>query len=890
MSDQILTTARLALEHGMCPVPPRNDGTKAPAGKWKQRQTVRPTLDELEREFADAHGIGLVCGAISGNLEMLEFEGRAAHLWPLYVAACRNAGHGDLIDQVATGYFETTPSGGGHLLWCCTGAVDGNLKLARRIDPDTAEIEVLIETRGEGGYVVIAPSNGATHPTGLPWVLKAGGLDQVATITPEQRLALLDIARTFDQLPDTPPASTPSRTQNEGSPEQARTAPIQASPDSWMDATQEAFNQATTWAALLGAHGWTHHHHAGGVDYWTRPGKETRDGHSATTNANGTDRLIVFSSSVGDFRTADGNGPAPSYDRFAAWATLEHGGDRHTAALAARRDGHGPPLEQHTVVDEAGLQELANGDDEPWPAPQPLGIHVGPLPGFPIDTLPTWITQQAHDVARQLQVPVDLPALLAIGALSAAVAGKARLQVADGWREHLNIYLAIAMPPSSGKSPAAKAMFHPVEELEAELTALHKQAAAEANQRKKIAEKRAKDLEAKAAKTGTKADVDAAVQAFLDAENAELPKSPRLLSDDATPEALTRVLADNDGRITIASTEGGLFELMTGRYSDGRANLDVYLKAWSNDPIRVDRIGRPPVHIPQPVVTVALAVQPDVLRALGDRPELAGRGLTARFMYALPVDLVGQRDLTTPRDHSHIARRTYNEQLLGIGRRFARAQHPSDLRLAPDAAALYGTWRQSLEERRRPDGDLRPYAEWTGKLEGTVLRVAGLLHIADDKRSNEPVDHETMTRAITIAGYWLHHALAVHQMWKQDPVVADAHRILAWIDKKQLTTFKHRELMTGVHALRDDGKTKTAPQAHAALQRLMDDGWLRTDDRRPVEPKRGSGHTAQGYLVHPHTSRAFRSFNPIDDPPADDVTPDTERAERAANTPEKDPK
>jgi hypothetical protein len=456
----------------------------------------------------------------------------------------------------------------------------------------------------------------------------------------------------------------------------------------------------------------------------------------------------------------------------------------------------------------------------------------------------------ANDVARQLQVPVDLPALLAIGAVAAVIHGKARINVADGWREHLNLYTAIAMPPSSGKSPAAKAMFAPVEALEAELTSSHQKAVAEATQRKKIAEKKAKDLESKAAKDPDL--VDQAVAAFVAAEGIDIPQTPRLLSDDATPEALTQILANHGGRITIASTEGGLFELMTGRYSDGRANLDIYLKAWSSDPVRVDRIGRPAVHIPQPVVSVALTVQPDVLRALADRPELAGRGLTARFMYSLPANLVGRRDLTRPRDATHITRNAYHDRLLEIGRRYARSTRPADLRLTPQAVDTYGTWRQHHEDQLGPGGPLDTIAEWIGKLHSTTLRLAGLLHIADGN-DGPMVDEDTLQRAFQVADYWLHHAHAVHDLWRQDHVLNDARDIIDWALTKQPDGFRGRDVRLGINRFRDDPE-----RASRALQRLIDTGWIRTDDQEPADVNRGKGRPMQTYTLNP-ASRASRA-------------------------------
>ena len=62
---------------GLCVVPPREDGSKAPIGPWKRYMLARPTLEELDGWYGPRTGIGLVCGTVSRGLEMLEFEGRA---------------------------------------------------------------------------------------------------------------------------------------------------------------------------------------------------------------------------------------------------------------------------------------------------------------------------------------------------------------------------------------------------------------------------------------------------------------------------------------------------------------------------------------------------------------------------------------------------------------------------------------------------------------------------------------------------------------------------------------------------------------------------------------------------------------------------------------------
>jgi hypothetical protein len=62
---------------------------------------------------------------------------------------------------------------------------------------------------------------------------------------------------------------------------------------------QRRYCAQTTWEQLLIPDGWTFaktDRH--GEQHWTRPGKDSRDGISATIGHNGNDALIVFTSAV----------------------------------------------------------------------------------------------------------------------------------------------------------------------------------------------------------------------------------------------------------------------------------------------------------------------------------------------------------------------------------------------------------------------------------------------------------------------------------------------------------------------------------------------------------------------------------------------------------------
>jgi putative DNA primase/helicase len=309
------------------------DGTKRPDGAWKQYQTKRPTEDTVRTWFEDGHpGMGIILGSVSGGLEMLEFEGRAVaeQRHEEFDEIAEASGLGELWQRIKDGYCELTPSGGYHLIYRVTGgSVLPNTKLARR--PSTEEelkatpgarVQVLVETRGEGGFVVTAPSHGPVHPSGQPWQLLAGHPKNIAEITADERGALFTIARMLDQMPA---PEVPAQTRAEHPADSVDFGGVKPGED---------YEQRTDWADILTPLGWRLLGQHGNTRYWQRPGK-TDPGPSATTgHADDRDRLYVFTTST-EFEAER------PYTKFGAYALLEHGGDHSAAAKELRRRGYG---------------------------------------------------------------------------------------------------------------------------------------------------------------------------------------------------------------------------------------------------------------------------------------------------------------------------------------------------------------------------------------------------------------------------------------------------------------------------------------------------------------------------------------------------------------------
>lgn len=309
----LLSLAFLWRQHGFSCVPVAEDGSKRPdLLTWKTYQERLPTIEELTQWFPPHRtGIGIITGAISGNAEVLDFD-----QWDVYQSFCERA-HleqlGPLLDRVRAGYEERSPNGV-HLLWRCP-TIDGNTKLASNGKKAT------IETRGEGGFCIVAPSHGRVHASGLSYQLLQGGPAHIVTISATEREALLVLCRTFDTSPPRPeqfPSMTSSGARNG-------------------DRPGDLYAAATTWREILEPHGWVWLYRYGEVDYWRRPGKQY--GASATTNYAGSDLFYCFSSST-PFSQERG------YGKFSVYALLNHGSDFQAAAYALASKGYSssPPL------------------------------------------------------------------------------------------------------------------------------------------------------------------------------------------------------------------------------------------------------------------------------------------------------------------------------------------------------------------------------------------------------------------------------------------------------------------------------------------------------------------------------------------------------------------
>jgi hypothetical protein len=336
-TELILKTARRCLELDLNPLPCNQH--KAPQGlkqdddsyEWKMFQRRQITIEEFQACInGNTHGLGIVCGKVCGMLEVIDID----HKY-------------DITGNLVNGYFKLindndpelfnslfivrTPTYGYHLYYRCE-VIEGNQKLAKRYTTEDErkqngreKVKVLIETRGEGGYIVCPPTPGYE-----PWQK-----NDIPTITAEQRKFLLDAARSFNEVHEEVKKAPREQT--------GMVSPWEVSP--WDD-----FDERGDIDALLIKNDWKEDHKTADRIYYTRPGKDR----GTSADYHKERRLFkCWSTSQGDFEEQK------AYSHTAVYAKLECHGDFAKASEQLERQGYGKrkPIETR--------QEPAKVRDQP---------------------------------------------------------------------------------------------------------------------------------------------------------------------------------------------------------------------------------------------------------------------------------------------------------------------------------------------------------------------------------------------------------------------------------------------------------------------------------------------------------------------------------------------
>lgn len=486
-------------------------------------------------------------------------------------------------------------------------------------------------------------------------------------------------------------------------------------------------------------------------------------------------------------------------------------------------------------------------EEIPWPEIE--RFDQSNLPAFPTEVLPPILRKYVEAESVATQTPPDLAGLLTLAVCSAAIARRVEVIPRTGWREPVNLFVAVLLEPGNRKSAVFSDCVGPLREVERELIEESRPSISRQQSIRRQDETRLKKLEKLAAEKNDDQARHEAMELSAELSQSTEPALPRLIVDDATAEKLGMVLAEQAGRIASMSPEGGVFDLMAGLYSkSGIPQFGVYLNGHSGDDLTTDRVSRKSVYVERPALTCAFTIQPQVIEGLAEQSAFRGRGLLARFLYAFPVSWIGSRKIAAPPMPASV-----KESYRGKVRELCfQTEKKVTLSLNASAERLLIDWETEIESMLADGGDLEILRDWGSKLVGATLRLAAVMHCVQHGLIGE-MDAPILSNAIEVARYLIPHAEAVLSQMSatSNREVDDAQYVLRWIVRHKKTEFSKRDAQQ--HGKRRFPK---ADDIDSALVELTRRGYIRQRSEENSGPGRPPSPT---FEINPSLGESERT-------------------------------
>lgn len=269
----VWSQVEVMLKDGLSLIPVRDKAegdrpAKTPV-QWQWKQYQSEIIDKgflySEMERFDTTAVAIVCGKVSGNLEVIDVDSKYKHGISAELFGRIRDLFPDLYSRLRV---HKTPSGGYHILYRIEDpptAFPGNTKLAEReaTPEELAERPknkkyCFLETRGEAGYILAPPSLDYTVHIDKP----------IPLLTWQERCNLINICKSFNEIVVVQKSKIRTKKADEN----------------YYDLTPwEDYNLNADITPILLKHGWKLCKGGGNKhQYFTRPGKDS--GVSASFN------------------------------------------------------------------------------------------------------------------------------------------------------------------------------------------------------------------------------------------------------------------------------------------------------------------------------------------------------------------------------------------------------------------------------------------------------------------------------------------------------------------------------------------------------------------------------------------------------------------------------
>ena len=367
-----------------------------------------------------------------------------------------------------------------------------------------------------------------------------------------------------------------------------------------------------------------------------------------------------------------------------------------------------------------------------------LNMGVRP-PKLDLSRFPSWLTTYAKEIGITRGCDPIIAIWAGMAAMSGAADARIKLELAPGYKVSPVIWVMTIGDPSDKKSPASGPLIEPLKDFEVEDRKPYK-----ARHLMWQAQEAARAAEAKAYFQWT-ASADEQLANSVQPHVRELgdePKELRLLVNDTTSAKLVQVVRGNEQGVLAA------FDELSGwmrRVNDTKGPEDraVWIAGYEAKPYTVDRVGGGTIFLDHHAVSIYGNIQPEIYRR--ELRRLSEDGTMQRFIPVMVdpeltrMPALSDRLVPAAMEYDLMLRRTRTLPIT--------TYYLSDG--AREQWTMFGEWYYAFRNDERLVKADSIYMTALGKLEGTVGRIACLLHIMADPYSPE-VSAQTMADACYI--------------------------------------------------------------------------------------------------------------------------------------------
>jgi hypothetical protein len=444
---------------------------------------------------------------------------------------------------------------------------------------------------------------------------------------------------------------------------------------------------------------------------------------------------------------------------------------------------------------------------------------------FPVECLPGAFGAMASAMVGKYQCGVNLPSMAVLGALNAAIGNRFVAFNPVGLKvTPANLFQIAVAKSGDGKSQVMSCAFRPIEEYEQELVkAWREKVEPKAKARRdyinlQISEiKSSTKAKAKKAEVAREAEEAAKAEASeevkpkglqgIDFMSADVGESslladdegvvnrlevlhrqlaivekdliqPRLIVDDCTPEKMASLLANFPSLISASAEARKAMDVLMGRYnskSNDQPADDVFVKAFSGDPIKVDRQGSGSIDIPNPCLSVLWMVQPGKVDKLLTAESLKDSGFLQRCLFGYSEGVSGNFLDAVPIPEG--VSRDYHESIRLILGHDVSVSGQGVIRLSRAAGLRINDVREQRRQFWAQKGD--NYQMFECRYAEKAVRIAVNLHLAKYPGAwgKHELDLETVEAAIAILGFYIQNHDGIFASFEHNEAVSQSMEV-----------------------------------------------------------------------------------------------------------------